>query len=72
MHIGGIYDSWCSGGGDTRLIKHLSIRLNPRMVFRYLARPPFAPEAWIIAVNSCEDIIGGHYWISLYLILGGM
>jgi len=72
VYIGGIYDSWCSGGGDVRLIKHLSIRLNPSVVFRYLVRPPFAPEAWIIAVNSCEDIVAGHYWLSLYLILGGM
>ena len=29
-------------------------------------------EGWIIGVNSMEDIIGGHIWLGLTLIFGGI
>ena len=69
FYFGGVYDTWASGGGDIRLIKDLS--LNPAVLFRYLARPPFGSEGWIISINNMEDLIGGHYWVSFYLLIGG-
>ena len=72
VYLGGLYDTWASGGGDIRLMKHLSVSLNPGVLFRYLARPPFGCEGWIISINNMEDLIGGHYWVSFYLIIAGV
>ena len=87
VYLGGLYDTWASGGGDIRLMKHLSVSLNPFILrlmkhlsvslnpfvlFRYLARPPFGCEGWIISINNMEDLIGGHYWVSFYLIIAGV
>jgi len=72
VYLGGLYDTWASGGGDIRLMKHLCVSLNPIVLFRYLARPPFGCEGWIISINNMEDLIGGHYWVSFYLIIAGV
>ena len=53
-------------------MKHLCVSLNPGVLSRYLARPPFGSEGWIISINNMEDLIGGHYWVSFYLIIGGI
>ena len=63
-------DTWASGGGDVQLIKYYTISLNPYVLARYLARAPYGNEGWIISINTCEDLVGGHYWVALYLILG--
>jgi photosystem II CP43 chlorophyll apoprotein len=39
---------------------------------RYLARAPLGSEGWIISINNMEDLIGGHYWVGIYLIIGGV
>jgi photosystem II CP43 chlorophyll apoprotein len=69
---GGLYDTWASGGGDARLIKDTSVSLNPYVLGRYLFRAPFGNEGWIISINTLEDLVGGHYWVAAYLILGAM
>mgnify|MGYP002636020726 FL=1 len=50
----------------------MGFSLNPYVLGRYLARPPFGSTAWIISMNNMEDLIGGHYWVSFYLIIGGV
>ena len=70
-YFGGIYDTWASGGGDLRLIKDSALSLNPYILLRYLARPPFGGEGWIISINNMEDLLGGHYWLGFALIVGG-
>ena len=70
MFFGGVYDTWAPGGGDVRLITNPT--LNPGIIFGYLFRAPFGGEGWIIGVNSMEDIIGGHIWLGLTLIFGGI
>ena len=72
VYLGGVYDTWASGGGDIRLLKGVDLSLNPVVLGRYLARPPFGSTAWIISMNNMEDLIGGHYWVSFYLIIGGV
>ena len=42
------------------------------MLGRYLARAPLGSEGWIISINNMEDLIGGHYWVGIYLIIGGV
>jgi photosystem II CP43 chlorophyll apoprotein len=69
-YFGGLYDTKASGGGDVQLIKYYTISLNPYVLARYLARAPYGNEGWIISINTCEDLVGGHYWVALYLILG--
>ena len=54
VYLGGLYDTWASGGGDIRLMKHLSVSLNPGVLFRYLARPPFGCEGWIISISFVD------------------
>ncbi|HCA97751.1 MAG TPA: photosystem II 44 kDa subunit reaction center protein [Cyanobacteria bacterium UBA9226] len=70
MFVGGVYDTWAPGGGDVRLITNPT--LNPAVIFGYLAKAPFGGEGWIIGVNNMEDIIGGHIWIGLICISGGV
>jgi photosystem II CP43 chlorophyll apoprotein len=72
VYLGGLYDTWASGGGDVRLIKDQCVTLNPYVLGRYLVRAPFGSEGWIISINNMEDLVGGHYWVGIYLIIGGV
>merc|ERR1711920_665694 len=72
VYLGGLYDTWASGGGDIRLIKDTCVTLNPYVLGRYLVRAPFGSEGWIISINNMEDLVGGHYWVGVYLIIGGV
>ena len=68
LYLGGLYDTWASGGGDVRIIKDTAVTLNPYVIGRYLIRAPFGSEGWIISINNLEDLIGGHYWVGIYLM----
>ena len=70
MFFGGVYDTWAPGGGDVRIITNPT--LNPAVIFGYLTKAPFGGEGWIIGVNNMEDIIGGHIWVGLICIAGGI
>ncbi|MFB8791517.1 MAG: photosystem II reaction center protein CP43 [Potamolinea sp.] len=70
MFVGGVYDTWAPGGGDVRIISNPT--LNPAVIFGYLTKAPFGGEGWIVSVNNMEDIIGGHIWIGLVCISGGI
>jgi photosystem II CP43 chlorophyll apoprotein len=70
MFVGGVYDTWAPGGGDVRIITNPT--LNPATIFGYLLKAPFGGEGWIISVNNMEDIIGGHIWVGLVCIFGGI
>ena len=70
MFFGGVYDTWAPGGGDVRIIYNPS--LNPGVIFGYLLRSPFGGEGWLIGVDNMEDIIGGHIWVGLICIGGGI
>ena len=72
VYLGGLYDTWASGGGDIRLIKDTCVTLNPYVLGRYLARAPLGSEGWIISINNMEDLIGGHYWVGIYCMIGGV
>jgi photosystem II CP43 chlorophyll apoprotein len=70
MFFGGLYDTWAPGGGDVRVITNPT--LNPAVIFGYLTRSPFGGEGWIVSVNNLEDVVGGHIWIGLICISGGV
>ena len=70
MFFGGIYDTWAPGGGDVRIISNPT--LNPAIIFGYLTRSPFGGEGWIVGVDNMEDVIGGHIWVGLICISGGI
>ncbi|ELR98439.1 photosystem II reaction center protein CP43 [Gloeocapsa sp. PCC 73106] len=70
MFFGGVYDTWAPGGGDVRVITNPT--LNPATIFGYLVKAPFGGEGWIVGVSNMEDIIGGHIWIGLICIAGGI
>eukprot|EP00415_Alexandrium_ostenfeldii_P001738 UN1738 len=72
VYFGGIYDTWASGGGDVRLMKDTCVTYNPYVLGRYLLRAPFGSEGWIVSINNMEDLIAGHYWLGIYLIIGGV
>jgi len=72
VYLGGLYDTWASGGGDVRLIKDTCVTLNPYVLGRYLVRAPFGSEGWIISINNMEDLVGGHYWVGVYCLIGGV
>ena len=70
MFFGGLYDTWAPGGGDVRVITNPT--LNPAVIFGYLLKAPFGGEGWIISVNNLEDVVGGHIWVALICIGGGI
>ncbi|MBD2184372.1 photosystem II reaction center protein CP43 [Planktothrix sp. FACHB-1355] len=70
VFFGGVYDTWAPGGGDVRVITNPT--LNPAVIFGYLTRSPFGGDGWIVSVNNMEDVIGGHIWIGLICIAGGI
>jgi len=68
--FGGVYDTWAPGGGDVRVITNPT--LNPATIFGYLTASPFGGEGWIVGVDNMEDIIGGHIWVGIICIAGGI
>lgn len=69
MAFGGLYDPVA---GQVRLISQPT--LNPQTIFGYLFG--FGPEGWTLqgmaSVNNLEDVVGGHVWIGILCILGGI
>jgi photosystem II CP43 chlorophyll apoprotein len=72
VYLGGVYDTLSSGGGDVRLLRESCVTLNPYLLGRYLVRAPFGNEGWIISINNLEDLIGGHYWLGIYCLIGSI
>jgi photosystem II CP43 chlorophyll apoprotein len=70
MFFGGLYDTWAPGGGDVRVITNPT--LNPAVIFGYLLKSPFGGDGWIVSVDNLEDVVGGHIWIGLICIAGGI
>ncbi|PLZ95399.1 PsbB/PsbC family photosystem II protein [Fischerella thermalis CCMEE 5268] len=68
MFWGGLFDPWVGGGGNVRVINHPT--LNPLRIFGYLFGV-WGPEG-MAAVDNLEDVVGGHIWIGLMLIGGGI
>ncbi len=68
--FGGLYDTWAPGGGDVRVITNPT--LNPAIIFGYLLKSPFGGDGWIVSVDNLEDVVGGHIWIGLICISGGI
>jgi photosystem II CP43 chlorophyll apoprotein len=69
MYLGGAYDTWAPGGGEVRLINPT---LDPRVIFGYLLSTPWGGQGWIVGVNSMEDIVGGHVYLAVIEIIGGI
>ena len=67
---GGVYDTWAPGGGDVRVITNPT--LNPVAIFGYVLRSPFGGDGWVVSVNNMEDLVGGHVWVGLLCIAGGI
>ena len=70
MYLGGVYDTWAPGGGDVRYIT--TPTLNPIVIFGYVFRSPFGGDGWVVAVNNMEDLVGGHIWVGILCIVGGI
>lgn len=67
--VGGLYDPVVE---NVRLITNPT--LNPLTIFGYLVG--ITPDGWTLqgmaAVNNLEDVVGGHIWVSILCILGGI
>jgi len=65
MAFGGLYDP---SSQTVRLVS--APTLNPLTIFGYL----FGSEGrfWLASVNSLEDVVGGHIWVGLLCVLGGI
>ncbi|MBF2065854.1 MAG: chlorophyll a/b binding light-harvesting protein [Calothrix sp. C42_A2020_038] len=68
MFWGGLFDPWFGNGGDVRVITHPT--LNPIKIFGYLF--PTHGMVGMAAVNNLEDVVGGHIWVGLMCICGGI
>ena len=65
MFFGGLYDPAIA---DVRNVT--SPTLNPAIIFGYLFGA-FGHD-WIASVDNLEDLVGGHVWIGIILMLGGI
>ncbi len=65
MFFGGLYDPEIE---NVRLITNPT--LNPGVIFGYLFGA--VGKNWLAGVNNLEDVIGGHIWIGILLISGGV
>ncbi|GAX42415.1 photosystem antenna protein-like [Tolypothrix sp. NIES-4075] len=65
MFFGGIYDSTIS---QVRLVSDPT--LNPTTIFSYLVG--LKGKFWLASVDNLEDIIGGHIYVALMCIAGGI
>jgi photosystem II CP43 chlorophyll apoprotein len=68
MLWGGLFDPWAGSGGDVRVIAHPT--LNPIRIFSYLFATHGA--AGMAAVDNLEDVVGGHIWVGLICMAGGI
>ena len=66
--FGGIFDPNLGNAGDVRLITNPT--LNPLKIFGYLL--PFHGAVGMAAVDNLEDVVGGHIWVGLVCISGGI
>jgi photosystem II CP43 chlorophyll apoprotein len=53
---------------DVRLIKTLHYFCN----FGYVFKSPFGGDGWIISINNMEDLVGGHIWVGILCLTGGI
>jgi photosystem II CP43 chlorophyll apoprotein len=69
VFIGGLYDP---GIENVRLITHPT--LNPLTILGYLVG--ITPQGWTLqgmaAVNTLEDVVGGHLWVGFLCVAGGI
>lgn len=65
MFFGGFYDSTIS---QVRLVTHPT--LNPAEIFGYLVG--LKGKFWLASVDNLEDVIGGHIYVSVICIVGGI
>jgi len=63
-----LYDTWAPGGGDVRVTNPT---LNPAVIFGYVFRSPSVAKVQV-SVDNLEDVVGGHIWVALLLITGGI
>jgi len=68
--FGGIYDTWSVGGGAVRVISNPTFEFS--RVFGYLLKSPFGGDGWIISVDNLEYVVGGHVWVGILEIVGGI
>lgn len=65
MYFGGLYDSAL---GQVRAISHPT--LNPASIFGYLLGA--GGKHWKAGVSNLEDVGGGHIWVAILCIAGGV
>ena len=65
MFFGGLYDA---NLGEVRVISHPT--WNSTVIFGYLFGG--GGRNWIAGVNNLEDLVGGHIWVSILCIAGGI
>lgn len=65
MFFGGLYDSTSA---EVRVVS--SPTLNSVVIFGYLFGG--GGKHWIAGVNNLEDLVGGHIWVSILCIAGGI
>ncbi len=65
MFFGGLYDPTFA---NVRIVEHPTF--NPATIFGYLFGA--VGKSWIAGVDNLEDVVGGHIWVGLLCIFGGV
>jgi photosystem II CP43 chlorophyll apoprotein len=65
MYFGGLYDTTV---GQVRVISEPT--LNPAVIFGYLFGA--GGKHWLAAVDNLEEVVGGHIWVGILCIAGGL
>lgn len=65
MYFGGLYDTTI---GQVRVISDPTF--NPAVIFGYLFGA--GGTHWLASVDNLEDVVGGHMWVGILCIAGGL
>lgn len=65
MYFGGLYDTTI---GQVRVISEPTF--NPAVIFGYLFGA--GGTHWLASVDNLEDVVGGHMWVGILCIAGGL
>jgi len=67
--FGGLYDPWAP---VVAMFVSLLTRRSTQLSSSVMCSSPFGGQGSIVSVDNLEDVVGGHIWVALILIGGGI
>jgi len=62
----------CTTPGHPVVAMFVLLTRRSAVIFGYVFKSPFGGQGSIVSVDNLEDVVGGHIWVALILIGGGI